>query len=232
LDTECLLPTESLEQTYGPIFKPSKIPQYDTALLGRMGTRPEFEQSIPNAWMASSPGHPFFLEAIEHVVELYNKSLAEGQWRPAEDTTGPLVLRKSVIRYEEKKIRNGPGLGEEAQKHTAAGPFSHDQNENHRLILLPSHFIYPYSWSHGGEEFRDACWVVNKAFNADQCKAKLGTEKAGSICITYWSHTHDGGAYCRSVPGAGSVHGTASSRLGTYAGLPLEAKLSRIRLYC
>ncbi|KAG5923964.1 hypothetical protein E4U42_004789 [Claviceps africana] len=193
LDTECLLPTENLEQTYGPLFKPAKTPMFDTALFGRMGIDPNFEHSIPNAWMASSPGHPMFLEAIEHVVEIYNKSVAEGNFGGgAEGTTGPVSLRDAIVHYERDKIRDGPGLTETTKQHTSMGPFANDQDENHRVILLPSHFIYPYSWADDGKEFREDCWVLNGEYNAERCKARLGTKHAGSICITYWSHTHSG----------------------------------------
>ena len=41
--------------------------------LGRMGDDENFSHSIPNAFMASIPGHPFWLEVLEYIKENYQK---------------------------------------------------------------------------------------------------------------------------------------------------------------
>ncbi|KAG6012558.1 hypothetical protein E4U54_007455 [Claviceps lovelessii] len=193
LDTECLLPTESLENTYGTLFEPATPPVADMALFGRMGTRPDFEHSIPNAWMAATPGHPLFLQSTQHVVDLHNESVAAGKSiGSAEGATGPISLRDAIVIYEENKVRGGLTLSETVQHLISVGPFAHDKVDNHQVLLLPSHFIYPYSWSYGGENARKECWVRDNGFDAEACKAKLKTKESGSICITYWSHTHSG----------------------------------------
>ncbi|KAG6031840.1 hypothetical protein E4U41_007413 [Claviceps citrina] len=191
LDTECLQPTENLERTYGPLFGPSTTPRPDLAIFGRMGNKPEFDHAIPNAWMAATPGHPLFLSAVRRLIDAYNSSKSEGtDIGNPEDATGPIALRESITQYVADLVRHGPTLDEKVASLAAAGPFAHDQSENHQVLLLPSHFVYPYSWAYGGEHVRNICWVLQDSFDADKCKAKLKTEQAGSISITYWSHTH------------------------------------------
>ena len=37
-------------------------------VLGRMGDNIFIDHSIPNAFMASIPGHPFWIKVLEHIV--------------------------------------------------------------------------------------------------------------------------------------------------------------------
>ncbi|KAG5973291.1 hypothetical protein E4U55_000600 [Claviceps digitariae] len=197
LDTECLLPSEDLELSYGPLFKPSNTHMPDRAIFGRMGTRPDFSDSIPNAWMAASPGHPVFMKLVHHIMELVNNTINDQDDKKpsAELVTGPVALREGLVKYEEEKILKGPSLSEEPKQFTSNGPFAHDQAEDHQVLLLPGHLVYPYSWAYGGEDFRDDCWLLRQSFDADTCKAKLKVQQTGSICITYWSHTHMGSGH-------------------------------------
>jgi hypothetical protein len=46
-------------------------------VLGRMGNENTFVHSIPNALMASVPGHPFWINVLEQIQEnLDNKTLS------------------------------------------------------------------------------------------------------------------------------------------------------------
>ena len=40
-------------------------------VLGRMGPDTNFEHSIPNAFMASIPGHPFWIKVLESITERF-----------------------------------------------------------------------------------------------------------------------------------------------------------------
>ena len=42
-------------------------------VLGRMGSDVHFYHSIPNAFMASVPGHPFWIKVLEYISENYSK---------------------------------------------------------------------------------------------------------------------------------------------------------------
>lgn len=44
-------------------------------VLGRMGNNTNFRHSIPNAVMASVPGHPFWIELLERIKENLSKNL-------------------------------------------------------------------------------------------------------------------------------------------------------------
>ena len=38
-------------------------------VLGRMGSDPKFRHSIPNAFMASVPGHPFWIKVLNYIEQ-------------------------------------------------------------------------------------------------------------------------------------------------------------------
>ncbi|PHH79532.1 hypothetical protein CDD80_4529 [Ophiocordyceps camponoti-rufipedis] len=191
LDTECLLPTEQLKTSY-PIFFDNRLKT--KALFGRMGTDPDFAHSIPNAWMASTPGHPFFLHFLQTIDDRTRDITANNKsWPSAEGLTGPVALREAIAKYEEEKVRRGSRLKERVAQLVRDGPFdeSDDENEHdHRVFLLPSSVVYPYSWWADGESVRPVCWVLSEGFNAERCKEVLQVGQAKSISITYWSHTH------------------------------------------
>jgi hypothetical protein len=180
-DTDCLQPSEVLFNRYVV----PRSPPLQTALIGRMGNDPEFKHSIPNAWMASTPAHPFFLVLPATVDE---KLLDNGA--PPEYLTGPVALRDSIVTYETSKITKGNDLGRDISRVRQGISFPNNQTLDHQLVLLPSDLIYPYSWGEDGKSHEDLCWVLKETYNADQCKAILEVDKKGSICITYRSHNH------------------------------------------
>lgn len=67
LDLECLRPTEALQPYRIPVTNATDTGlsgaahNRPIAVFGRLGADETFEHSIPNAWMAASPRHPFFL---------------------------------------------------------------------------------------------------------------------------------------------------------------------------
>ncbi|OPB45633.1 hypothetical protein A0O28_0078430 [Trichoderma guizhouense] len=68
LDTECLRPTFDALRSNN-ISLPGKLENEFTdessmshvAMFGRMGSEQTFDHHLPNAWMAASIRHPFFL---------------------------------------------------------------------------------------------------------------------------------------------------------------------------
>lgn len=184
IDTDCLQPSEVL---FGSYVVPRSY-SLQTALLGRMGNNPEFEHSIPNAWMASPPAHPFFLVLPATVDKRVQDGKVNGA--PPEYFTGPVALRESIATYEMSKITKGNDLGEDIRRVRQWFSFPNNQTFDHQVVLLPSGLIYPYSWGGDGKLYEDLCWVLKDTYDADQCKAVLEVEKKGSVCITYWSHNH------------------------------------------
>ncbi|PFH59577.1 hypothetical protein XA68_12145 [Ophiocordyceps unilateralis] len=186
LDMECLRPTEELQKMVAGSFNtPIK------AMFGRMGDDPDFQHSIPNAWMLSTPGHPFFLHFLRTIDEQVMDIKANNKsWPDAESLTGPVALREAIAKYEEDKVRRGRRMKDRITQLVKDGPFGESDDLDHQVFLLPSSFIYPYSWGSDGEPIRGQCWVLSDGFDADKCKELLEVRQAKSICITYWSHTH------------------------------------------
>lgn len=179
MDTECLRPTlDALaSQNISLLDKSDKSSDGEgsmarVALFGRMGSDSTFAHSIPNAWMAASARHPFFLFPVNFAQADIQKSrsILHRWWYDypsAEHLTGPVALRKSIQQYEY--------CGDAANK----------------LILLPDSMIYPFNWDTKGK-VRSLCSAEKDTFDESQCKDMLNVDLKGSISITYWSHTHRG----------------------------------------
>ncbi|KAH7020758.1 uncharacterized protein B0I36DRAFT_252631 [Microdochium trichocladiopsis] len=187
LDTDCLRPTEDMLDVYGidrvgehqTLNTQLAAPESSTAVFGRMGSDFNFEHHLPNAWMASTPGHPFFLLPIESIkaeVDRSQRPLAGYwyDWPSAEQMTGPIALRESIIQYaaRQKDGSSSNGVPE-------------------RIVLLPQQWAYPFNWD-SDEATRALCSAEQDTFNASSCKNKLDVARQGSMSITYWSHTHRG----------------------------------------
>lgn len=179
MDTECLRPTldalasqnisllDELDKDFGDEASVARI-----ALFGRMGSDSTFDHNIPNAWMAASSRHPFFLFPVHFAQAEIEKSrrILHKWWYDypsAEQLTGPIALRKNIRQYE--------SCGDAAN----------------RVILLPEDMIYPFDWN-TGEKVRSLCSAEKDTFNETQCKDMLSVDPKGSISITYWTHTHRG----------------------------------------
>lgn len=115
LDMECLKPMDSLMSTH-------------MVVLARMGTNDSFSHSVPNAYMASVPGHPFwkFCIATSLMRWMVQLTLQDGVWYGPESITGPVVLKDAVDIYQEFHRENAPARG--------------------RLTILPAGTIYPVDW--------------------------------------------------------------------------------------
>jgi hypothetical protein len=137
-----------------------------------MGSDSTFDHHIPNAWMAASARHSFFLLPLEFArIEIQKSRRILHRWwydyPSAEQLTGPIALRKNIGHYE------------------SCG----DARDN--IILLPDGMIYPFNWN-TGQEVRSVCSAEKDTFNESQCKDRLNVDLKGSISITYWTHTHRG----------------------------------------
>lgn len=174
LDTECLRSTSDALDVYSLTDTDSESAPDDgprqVAFLGRMGNDSTFEHHTPNAWMAASPGHPFFLQPLESA----RAEIAKSRWPlhqlwydypSAEQMTGPIALGKIVQNYKSS---------------------AHDD-----IILLPEHLVYPFDWN-TDEGTRAVCSAEQDTFDDGRCKELLDVDSKKSLSITYWSHTHRG----------------------------------------
>jgi len=180
LDTDCLRPTdEALAPFRIPVVDATNTTSSDEpanhrgiAVFGRLGSDETFQHSIPNAWMASSPRHPFFLVPMYTTKDVVQKRKAIlhrlGGIPSAEHITGPIALRESILRWK-ASLRD---LWDE-------------------VVLLPPHMVYPYNWKKPGE-FGAICSAMFATLDEPLCQEKLRVKEKGSLSITYWSNTHKG----------------------------------------
>ncbi len=201
LDVECLRPSDELFHEFNVSTvshaKPRPLSTHNLqksgrkAFFGRMGTDVYFSNSIPNAWMASTPGHPFFLVVLESVIKSMGDGSSEGQ--SPEVVTGPARLYDMINEYlEEDSKYKGEKLDKHVSKNPTAKQFTPRKGLGHSIEVLPFQYIFPYSWQRDGEGVRDTCWATQKTFDAERCKLLLATDHWPSYTITYWSHTWAG----------------------------------------
>ena len=67
-------------------------------VLGRMGDDETFEHSLPNALMASAPGHPFWLDVVDMIHARRNDTRSRVEY-----VTGPVLLKDA---YDRSPYRN------------------------------------------------------------------------------------------------------------------------------
>ena len=123
--------------------KPSLATPERKAFLGRMGTDEDFPRSIPNAWMASSPSHPFWLLPLESIKD----NVYSGK-EPAY-LTGPTALYERV---KQRKKEHDGSEGNKMDEHYAKNPWRHlfkTSAQKHLMAppqsmkILPFWKVYP-----------------------------------------------------------------------------------------
>ncbi len=164
--------------------------------VGRMGVDEKSADSIPNAWMASTPGHPFWLQPMEVAEEM-----AALRGMQPEQMTGPIALYDQIKRYNDDfEAGRGDG-GIKLDEHYATSGWRHLYKSSsvkslararQSLVILPHYEVYPFSWQRDGDMFKQYCTSSGETFDAKKCKALLGLEHWGSHSITYWSHSWSG----------------------------------------
>ena len=191
--TKSVRPTEMHEEatpksTVTGLDIPSSAEGERKVFLGRMGTDDDFVHSIPNAWMASTPGHPFWILPLESVEQHI------GNGAMPEYLTGPPALYDRVKDYRDAYDH---GRGDKMDDHYGKSGWRHlyrasrDQQKlpPQSMVVLPFWEVYPYSWDRDGVAFTDLCSVTQESFSAVMCKEVLGLDHWGSHSITYWSHS-------------------------------------------
>jgi len=189
LDIECLRPFDTViahDSTENGFSGSILSPLYQRAFFGRMGKDPTFEHSIPNAWMAPTPFHPFFILPLEAMSNDTDRSI--------EEITGPVALREQISRYQVEYydgVDLVPYLGD---THTNQVYFK-EYDLRHSITILPPDTIYPYPWKYP-EDHEDVigspvqlCEARKETFDGPLCQEVFKVRKKGSHCITYWTHT-------------------------------------------
>ncbi|TPX34705.1 hypothetical protein SmJEL517_g02673 [Synchytrium microbalum] len=151
LDVECLRPMDSLLDA-GQVLVPLMSSEY--ALI----------HNIPNAWMASVPGHMFWIFMLLNVMK--RAKLKDADTRLPEEITGPVPLYETYYNWVENYGVDGLGV-----------------------TLLAPGLIFPYAWNTKIEAEREVCWAVSSKHNTTACKELLDVKKLGSYTISYWHHS-------------------------------------------
>jgi inositol phosphorylceramide mannosyltransferase catalytic subunit len=128
LDMECLRPMDELLGGH-------------RAVLAQMGKDATAPNSIPNAFMASEPGHSFWIEVLWYIMALQKR----GQETQAVKLTGPDMLKRVLDTYWR--------------------PLQLDM-----LTVLEPWMIYPFDWNTRSEH-EELCLSKGKeGFTGDKCK--------------------------------------------------------------
>ncbi|KAK9364907.1 nucleotide-diphospho-sugar transferase [Lipomyces kononenkoae] len=194
LDVECLRPANELFEFYNvntvPHHSSYEAPHMSSkqmkAFFGRMGTDDHFEHSIPNAWMASTPKHPFFLLPLESAVD---KLSGNGDGISPESFTGPVALWDAINVYFDEYSGTGELEQRLHKNSTLQGIFEPEYKMKHSIEILPFWNVFPYSWWRDGDAFRSTCSINSAEYDGEKCKLIIAADRWGSYFITYWSHS-------------------------------------------
>lgn len=207
LDTECLRPYDSLfENRNVPVVSHQQLisnrSDFDVpkpqrkAFLGSMHPDRNFHSGLPNAWMASTPAHPFWTLPLEYIPThaLDNKT--------PEYLTGPDALF-DVLRVYLKDYAHGPRtvLDEHHTKSIWAKIYGASLWDNLRYTpqsveVLPPLYVFPFNWA--DVPIRRICWAGQPKFDAETCKDLLDVDRLGAYSISYFCHSWDGDPFYKN----------------------------------
>lgn len=162
LDVECLASLDSYVFGQDVIF-------------GRMGTDPNFSDSIPNAIMASRPRQEFWLFLFSHLLTGPSAGRVEA-------VTGPSFLKHCI------DLWNEPARDRRARIESVRRQLSSDlgRSESTRAItILPPKEWYPIDWSDPVHQMLRR-QVLGGASLSKEDKALLFSR---SKLVTYWTHS-------------------------------------------
>ncbi|KAL4964895.1 glycosyltransferase family 32 protein [Aspergillus stella-maris] len=214
VDTEALRPVNSLFVSHDVALAPhleilssnaaaSSTRKVQRAFMGRMAHTldPEGLGAIPNGWMASPPGHPFWLLPVLSVL---SNPKGDGS---VEGMTGPGILGPLIKQYFNGR-RNGeaeaaslrrqlckrvqgiqPSWDLFCPEHSPEDGIAGNELK-HSLVLLPREQIYPFSWVDDGDV--KSCLGSkgnSQLFDPDACKRRMDVDAWPSYFITYCTHT-------------------------------------------
>lgn len=223
---ECLRPADEIFDKFGTstsggsseahsglaakVLQPFTSGSDQKAFVGKMGTEDGFEHNIPNAWMASPPGHPLFKLMLQWAAAKI-KSGEDISDRP-ELVTGPVALRDGIKKFEKEfsaaDILALPDILSKEVKDTFPEKQEAELIKHTKIEKLPFYYIYPYSWARDGDMFREMCQGVAESFDSERCKAVMAVDQWPSYTITYWSHTwHNWGAADENIAKLGNAKG-------------------------
>ncbi|KAJ3070824.1 hypothetical protein HK102_006575 [Quaeritorhiza haematococci] len=114
------------------------------ASMGPKNQIAKFPHSFPNAWMASRPGHPFWLFCLDYVMSSFADTEDPIKNRNPEFVAGPVMLHRVYYDYIEDCGRDP-------------------------VFILDADVIFPYSWEHDKTHTR-ICSSEGSTFDAKTCR--------------------------------------------------------------
>ncbi|KAJ3340060.1 hypothetical protein HDU93_007402 [Gonapodya sp. JEL0774] len=187
LDTVCVRPLDTLWSKF------AKQPDHvrGQAFLGRMGTDLDFLDSLPNAWLSSTPHHPLWLFVLRFIFSTPAGSLSARSTRP-EEITGPAALFRAVADYTTWAGSTDPA------RSITIGTLTLDLPDptHYVLHILASPLIYPVDWRqffHTPVPGMEVCHAKFAKFNETACNELMDISNREVFVMTYWSASWDGG---------------------------------------
>lgn len=156
-------------------------------IVGSMGTDYTFEHSIPNAFMMSEAGDPFWLLYLSEIEDSWSrlKNTANIHAQP-ELITGPIALRRTIYRMKNDVNAARQTILRFAEDKKIEGFAESKLKSLGQIDIKPGHFFYPIDWSD----------MIHQRFRIDflQRRHLLSTQEARhlfpkSIAVTYWTHS-------------------------------------------
>src|SRR5262249_25408218 len=167
LDFECVKPLDDYTNS-------------DSILVGSMGIDPEFEDSIPNAMMASPALEGFWLLYLSRIVELHELSLKRGP----ETVTGPAVLKDCVKKYTRDRETSILQIRRFIDDYAIT--VDADEIRYSDIHVLPAIDWYPLDWTdYLHQQFRQELLRTGRRLTQSEVQQMFGRSHA----VTYWAHS-------------------------------------------
>ncbi|GJD07899.1 Inositol phosphoceramide mannosyltransferase 3 [Galdieria sulphuraria] len=182
--------------------------RFDTLLenkcvvLGMMENNFRLDDAIPNAIMASVPGHPFWLLCVRKVIDRHFLG-----FRGTETNfSGSFVLKEA---YQDWcRIHNNTEFKDASNRSKSldtGGESSHldELFPCQEVRLEPKGVLYPYSWVWEPQEIKKVCDFSKESSNPDEelCLAKILKKYPDAYSITFWTHSWSAkGSLCEKRP--------------------------------
>ena len=146
LDVECLQNSETIFEEYD---QPGR-----QLYIGRMGTDDTHRASLPNAWFASTPGHPFWILPLEFAqANIDEIDTAEGLFGLGACFD---IVQQYDTSYKGPKVDNHYVQSDWRQLYPRLEQ-SVSEGLQHTITILPHWVIYPYSWLKDGLPYQPFC---------------------------------------------------------------------------
>jgi hypothetical protein len=150
------------------------------ALLGPPEILPFWPHAVPNAFMASVPGHPFWMYAVSQVERLYRERLeavAKDLGVPVDDTSVKEPIFEKKLLESAPEYITGPGVLRESILNWILG---HPDERAAGVVFLGPEVIFPYDWDHR-HDLDDICSSQRTLFNRSACLEAVAVGRTSPI---------------------------------------------------